>query len=411
LVSPRDSGSRHNPPWLFGLLSIPYGFSNAIIVILAPYLLRSHGVPVDRIANIVAVATLPTVWFFLYSPAVDLGLPRRVWVFLAAGLAAVFSGAGIAVSTISLTAVTVFFFAASAVAGLLSAANGALMTGLDPHVRGRASGWYQGGNLGAGTVGGGVSIWLADRLNVPLLAILTGVLIFLPALAAARIQEVPLPHKRLWPTLADVGRDLRRLVRSRRSWFGLMFVLSPVGSAAVANLISGLGPDYKAPAAEVLWISGIGGGLLTVLGSFIGGVIADRMDRMLAYVLGGGLCAAFALLLGFASPAPWTYGLGYAGYAIAAGLAYAVFTALVLEILGPELQAAGTAYSLFVAAGNVPIVYMTALDGAGYKRWHIHGLMGVDALANGLGALALLFVAMYARRFWPKEPLAESKAP
>ena len=35
---------KHNPPWLFGFLGIPNGLSNAIIVILMPYVLRRQGV-------------------------------------------------------------------------------------------------------------------------------------------------------------------------------------------------------------------------------------------------------------------------------------------------------------------------------------------------------------------------------
>src|SRR5262249_21010260 len=151
---------------------------------------------------------------------------------------------------------------------------------------------------------------------------------------------------------------------------------------AVANLISGLGPDYHAPDVEVLWISGIAGGLVTALGSFLGGFISDRMNRMTAYALAGALAAVFALYLGAAPATPWTYGLGYSGYAIAAGFGYAVFTALLLEVLGRRPHAAGTSYSLLVASGNLPILYMTWLDGVGYKRWGVKGLMGVDAVAN-----------------------------
>ena len=41
---------------------------------------------------------------------------------------------------------------------------------------------------------------------------------------------------------------------------------------------------------------------------------------------------------------------------------------------------------------------MTWLDGVGYKYSGARGLMGVDALANGIGGLLLLlFAAYYAR--------------
>jgi len=68
---------RENPPWLFGILSIPYGTFNAILVTLIPFLLRKHGVSPDRIANVIAISSIPNVWYFLWSPVVDIGLPRR----------------------------------------------------------------------------------------------------------------------------------------------------------------------------------------------------------------------------------------------------------------------------------------------------------------------------------------------
>jgi len=73
-----------------------------------------------------------------------------------------------------------------------------------------------------------------------------------------------------------------------------------------------------------------------------------------------------------------------------------------LEVIGPRRHAAGTSYSLLVASGNVPVVYMTWLDGLGFKQAGARGLAGVDALANGAFAVLLFLLAIYARRFWNK---------
>jgi PAT family beta-lactamase induction signal transducer AmpG len=198
--------------------------------------------------------------------------------------------------------------------------------------------------------------------------------------------------------------DMRDLLRSPRTLTGLLFFLSPVGSAAVMNLISGVGPDYHASGAEVMWVTGVGGGLLCALGSVIGGYACGRMNRMIAYSLAGGLCAVFASYMAFAKASPFTYGAGYSGYAIAAGFAYAVFTALVLDVIDQRQHAAGTAYALLVASGNLPITYMTWLDGVGYHRNGVKGLMGFDALANAGAGVLLLLVAMYARGFLHSKP-------
>lgn len=367
-----------------------------------PYLLRRQGVAVDRIADIVALAMVPTVWYFVYSPVVDMGLRRRTWVLIAAAATALCSALAVLLLPVSLTGVTALLVAASACAGLLSSSCGALMTMLAPSVRGRAGGWYQAGNLGGGAIGGGVAIWLADRVGLPVLTIGVAILLVAPALTALLIRESPIKHAGLRSHMSAMFRDLWAVVRSRRTFIGLLFFMSPVGAAAVGNLISGLGPDYRAPASEVMWVSGFAGGLLSAAGSLAGGFIADRMNRMFAYALGGGLAALFAGYLALAGKTALTYGAGYSAYAIGAGFSYAVFTALVLEVLGDRPHAAGTSYSFLVALGNLPVTYMTWLDGVGYKHWGAKGLMSVDALTNAGGAVLLLFVALYAGRFWTK---------
>jgi predicted MFS family arabinose efflux permease len=183
----------------------------------------------------------------------------------------------------------------------------------------------------------------------------------------------------------------------------LVFLLSPVGSAAVGNLISGMGEDYRASGEVVLWVTGIGGGLLSALGCYLGGLAADRIGRMYAYALAGGTAAVFALYLGFAERTAWTYGLGYSCYAVAAGFAYAVFTAMVLDILGHREHAAASGYAVFNSAGNLPIEYMTWLDGIGYQRGGVRGLMTVDAVANGGFGIILLLIATFFGKHWNQD--------
>lgn len=181
---------------------------------------------------------------------------------------------------------------------------------------------------------------------------------------------------------------------------GLAFFLSPVGAAAVGNLISGVGPDYQASGTEVAWITGAAGGVFTGLGAALGGFICHHLQRTTAYSLAGilaALCGAW-LMLGPATP--FTYGAGYAAYALSTGVAYTAFTALVLDVLGQRHRGAATGYSVLNALGTLPVVYMTWLDGVGYKHAGVRGLMGVDAAANGVAGLILLLVAMYCAKRW-----------
>jgi MFS family permease len=380
---------------------MPYGTFNAVITVLMPFLLRKHGVAVDKIADVVAISSIPNFWYFLWSPVVDLGFLRRTWILLAAGVSAGCAWIAIAWAGASLPQLTVLLFGGNIFSMLLSSSCGAVLsTTIHPSARGRASGWYNAGNLGGGALGAGVAIWLAGFIPLLGLACASAAMVFLPALAALAVYEEHLPHLAPAPLFRALGRDVWELLRAPATWAGLVFFLSPVGSAAIANLISSVGPDYHASDTQVAWVSGIAGGLLSAVGCMLGGFICDRMSRMAAYALAGLLSAVFSAWMALGKASPWTYTGGYSGYALSAGIAYAAFTALELEVLGKRRHAAGTAYSLLGSSGNLPISYMTWVDGAAYKRAGARGLMGIDALANGVGALLLLVFAGTVARRW-----------
>ena len=325
-------------------------------------------------------------------------MARRTWLLLAALVSGLCSGVAVLLVPVSLTGVTIALTAASTVGMMISSVCGTLLNSLPANVHGRASGWYQGANIGAGAVVGSLMIWMADRVSLPVLSLTAAALVLIPAASGFLVAETPHPRRSVGTVFHDLFRDLWVVIRSRRTWVGLCFLVSPVGSAALQNLISGLGPDYHANASEVALVTGTLGGLIAAGGCFLGGVLANRMSRMRAYALAGGLSVVFSVYMGFGPRNEWTYGAGYSGYQVSAGAAYAIFTALVLEIMGKRRHAASTSYSLLVASGNLPIVYMTWLDGVGYKRAGVRGLMGVDAAANGCGALILLLLAVWAQR-------------
>jgi PAT family beta-lactamase induction signal transducer AmpG len=382
------------------VLIIPYGFTNAVSTILMPYLLRKNGIPVDQIAGVVAISVLPAIWYFLWSPLADAGLRRSTCILLSAIAAAVAGAAAILGVHGPLPLLTLLLFLANAFSGLLGSANGALLTVMPESLRGRAAGWYQAGNLGGGAIGGGMVIWLADNAALSVVAVAIAAATVLPALAVFLIDEpAPVPRA-VGPLLRGLFIDLREVFLARRTWLGLVFFLSPVGSAGISNLISGVGPDYHASGTVVLWATGIAGGLLQAGGCFIGGYAADRMNRMVAYALAGILAAIFGTYLALGPATSFTYAAGYSAYAISAGFAYSVYTALVLDVVGRRRHAAAAAYSTLNAAGNVPIAYMTWLDGVGYKHWGARGLMATDAVGNGAFALILLLIASFAGHHW-----------
>lgn len=356
--------------------------------------------PVDEISGIVATSLFPAVWAFLWSPLADTGLRKRSWVLISALCAGVAAGVAILDVHGSAGILTMLLFLSNAFTGLLSSACGGLLTVMPESLRGRSAGWYQAGNVGGGTIGGGVVIWLADHASLAAVALTVAAAMILPALAALLIEEPPPVQRAIVPQLKGMGHDLRELLRSRRTWLGLVFFLSPVGTAAISNLISGVGQDYHASGNEVAVVTGFAGGLLAAFGCYIGGFVADKMNRMVAYALAGGFAAIFGAWLAFAPLTPFTYGAGYSGYSIAAGFAYAVYTALLLDVVGKTKHAAAFAYSTLNASGNASIMYMTRLDGLGSRYWGVRGLMATDAVANGGFMVILLLVAAYAGHHW-----------
>jgi len=151
-------------------LGIPNGLSNAVLVILMPYVLRRQGVAVDphrrnrcrRQHSRSGISSIAGGPISVCAAA--------TWILLSAAGAGLFAALAV-LSRRVMGNLTALLLASGTVGSLISSANGALLSFLDPHVRGRASGWYQAGNLGGGTIGGGLAIWLADRVNLPGLAL------------------------------------------------------------------------------------------------------------------------------------------------------------------------------------------------------------------------------------------------
>jgi MFS family permease len=353
--------------------------------------LRRHGVPVERIASIGALVQAPSIWYFLWAPVVDVGLRRRTWVILlsvATAVSAAFAiGSGAAVRPLTLLLVCASVFnqpVSSAVGGLVA-------TVMRNDVRGRTAGWSQAGILGGGVLTGVVVIWLAGVTSAVVTALVAAAMIALPAFAVLAVDEPKPPTTKLGEHLADMLRDVVRTLRRRDVWLGLVFFASPIGAGALMNLFSAMSGDFHASPDIVIWVVAIAG-LLTPAGALVGGIVCDRFDRWRVYPVAG---LTLAIAAGGAALAPLTpvaYLAGAAAYALATGFAYAAGMALALELLGPGGTASGTRFTLFMAALNVPVVYMMRLDGLGHAHFGVRGMLATDALANGVVGLVFLAI-------------------
>ena len=70
------------------------------------------------------------------------------------------------------------------------------------------------------------------------------------------------------------------------------------------------------------------------------------------------------------------FAVGVLGYNFCQGMNYTAFSALTFEIVGPGNPLAATQMALLAASANLPISYMTALDGRVYAVAWIDGDVG-----------------------------------
>ena len=364
------------------------------MTISMPYLLRNAGIPVERIAEISALVLAPPVWYFLWAPLADVGLQKRTWLVLASLASAACLGAVLWQPPASQGGrFVVLMVAGSIISTLVGAANGGLMAATMPDShRGRAGGWFQAGYTGGGALAAGITLLLSERISERVLAAGVAALVGLPAMAAFLIDEPDVPHQLGKEVVLEILRDVRDLFRNRRNLFGLAILGCPLGAAAAANLFSGIAVDYHASAATVVWISGFGGGLFTALGSLAGGWVCDRISRWLAYALGALLSAVCAVGMMLAPQSAATFAVGASLYITVQGVSFATYSALTLELVGPARRSSATRQTLYAAVGNAPVMYMTWLDGKGYRLFGTRGLLGTDALSNLIAAAVVLLL-------------------
>ena len=183
-------------------------------------------------------------------------------------------------------------------------------------------------------------------------------------------------------------KDLWLVTRSRPGYLALLICFVPIGSGAAANLWSAVADDWHATSDTVALVTGALSGVVSAAGCLAGGYFADRIDRKTAYALYGLLMAICAAAMAVAPRTEPMFIAFTTLYAFIQGLSYAGFSAVILEAIG--LAAAATRYTLFASLSNMPIMYMTLVDGAAHTRWGSSGLLYVEALIGALGLVVFI---------------------
>jgi MFS transporter, PAT family, beta-lactamase induction signal transducer AmpG len=410
---PPTPPARPTPPFLFLFLDLPFGAAVGYASIAIPFWVRQGGLSVGEMAALSAAASAPHGFKFLWVPALDLVGTRRGWyLVMCAATAALLVAASLVpdpTKNLWLYGTLVALGQATSTTGHV--ANSALMaitTRFED--KGKAAGFSMASNLGGTGLLGALALVAAEHVSQRSAGLLLAAVVLASGTAALHVVEPPRAALAAAGFLGTASRrvvaafrDLWSTLRSREGLTGLVISVAPVGLGALTNIFSGMAPDFSASARVVELVNGVGGGVTGAAGALVGGWLADRMNRRLAYGVAGGLTGLSALAMLFAPLAPSTYAWGTLAYNFTNGIAFATWAGMVLEVVGAG-AATATKYTLFNAAANLAISGATWVDGAfaDASPWPAlrgaRGSLAMDAALTAVGIAVLLAMVAVSRR-------------
>jgi MFS transporter, PAT family, beta-lactamase induction signal transducer AmpG len=389
----REPGSTR--PVTFFFLVLPYGISSGFVSITLPFILTQAGFSVAIAASIVAIGVSANLWRFLWGPVADLTLTARRWYLL--GLAT--SGATLLILSLlplhpsAVGVLMAVVFISQVAATLIVLPVGGLMAHtVADNAKGRAAGWYQAGNLGGTGVGGGVGVWLASHFSKEAAGGALAVAMLASAAAIYFASDVRIvATEGVRERVRILWRDIYSMVRAAIPLLTIVLVCSPIGAGAMNKLWSAVAPDWQAGPDAVALVSGILNGVVSAIGCLIGGWIADRIGRWWSYFGSSVAIALVAIVMAVAARTPSSFTVGVLVYSLFCGMAYAACSAVVLFAIGRG--AASTKYATLSSLGNIPVVYMTALNGWVHDRFGTAWMLHLEALL-GIGCVVIALVVL-----------------
>jgi len=395
-------------PFVYLVLILPFGISGGYVTVALAYQLTRGGVDAVQVAAIAAMELFPQTWKFLWAPVSDTTLTRKRWYLIGVALTAIgMLACGLVPSdAASLPVLSALVFLMSVATTFVAMSVEALIAHHTPEgIKGRASGWFQAGNLGGAGLGGGTGLWMAQHLSAPWIsAAVLGLACLLCGLALLPISEPARARSRdpaagrghafppalvhQWSNLLLVLKDLWVLVRSRRGFLALLVVFLPITTGAASNLWAAVADGWNASANTVALVNGTLGGAASAAGCFVGGYFCDRISRKSAYLLYGAAQALCAVAMALAPHSESMYAAFTLVYAVLNGMGYAAFSAVALETIGAK--AAATEYNVFASLSNMPILYMGLAEGWAYTRF------GASAMLYTEAALAAVAIVVFA---------------
>ncbi len=392
---------KHSHPIVYMFLMLPFGITGGYVTITLAFLFGKIGVSMSNIAGLATAILLIGIFKFLFGPLVDGFLTLKKWclisgIFTAIGMLAL----GILpLKESSLTPLFWIILAGNVAVSILGIAiNGLAAHNVPEEMKGRVSGYINTGNLGGTGLGGGVGLLIAEHTSNPLLpAAILAVVCMLCSLGLLFVTEPVnlVRHPDVGKNIANMLTDLWDTLKTKMGVLAMVLCFLPLCTGALQNLWSGAAGSWSAGATTISFVEGIFSGLITAAGCLLGGWICDRVDRKRAYLFFGLLLAICAVGMAYCPHTEIMFIYWTSIYAFILGLCYAGFSAFVFEVIGRG--AAGTKYTMYACLSNIPILYMTKIEGWVFdskgKTETFHGATGmlnIEALLGVVGIIIFL---------------------
>ncbi|HUX43663.1 MAG TPA: hypothetical protein VMV57_02835 [Terracidiphilus sp.] len=380
-------------PWLFAFLIAPTAVIDVGLVIGAlAFLLRKGGIGPAHSSAIVAFLTIPHAIYFLWCPVTDFWIRRRSWILLASAAAAGTIVLAFRQSSLASPWALRLILLSYCLSLLVAASCGGIMGSYVSEVnRRRAGSFYQAGSLAFSALAVFSLVALSNRVPLRTLGWVVAAFVFLPSLSALALPSVDTPHAQsLHATFSRMGREFKLTFFRWDAIPYTLLITLPMCSGAMIGLLPALAVEFGVSGSQVAWFNGLAGALLTILGSLSVSLIPARVRAPIAFLLAGIANAATLAILAIGPLRPAVYFTATVLYLFTIGVCWALFTGVALEFLGNSGKTGGARYSIINSLGNLPVAYMSYVDGRGYAHWGVRGMPAIDAALSASAATLLL---------------------
>jgi MFS family permease len=368
-------------PIVWTILYLPFGALSGFVTVPMTFVATQSGLSISEGAYLNG-AQLVSQWLkWTWAPAVDVTLSPKRWYVLGtlASSLGVFAMTAIPMGPSTLPLLLAVIATASLLNSIVGMSIESILAAVvPPEEHGRTSAWFQAGNLGGAGLGGGVGLtlfgWLPERWMA---GAVMGALFLSCCAGLWFVPDVKghAPAGGVAGAVRNVFADVVRLARTKGGLLAGVICFLPLGTGAAQGTLTqaAVAAEWGATDLHVAWTQGYTAAAVTAAGCFAGGWLCDRLHPRTAYAVVGGALSLIAVGIAVGPRTVEAYVAGNLVYAFGVGLAYAAFTALVLNAIGRE--AGATRYTIYASLSNFPI-------------WWLGLLLG--SVADGRGTAAML---------------------